>query len=161
VIVAQREFKRAYVIDRRMNADESYDVPSFRGQLANAQQRWYQAEVEVAAARQDVARSAAQVAGAKEAYAKLVRAVDPTLVAVARIQMQLSGWTEASAMRRRGLKVVDILGLEACKRSTCFRRSSGETSYLVVSKRRSRRAAAVSANPGVGATAAVATTNDR
>jgi len=38
-------------------------------------------------------------------------------------------------MRRRGLKVEASL-TEPCRRSDCFRRTSGETSYLMVNRRR-------------------------
>src|SRR5579863_2133453 len=63
VVETQREVDRAHAVDRHMSGDD-YQIAPYRGQLAEAQVKWYAASERSTAARADVERASADVASA-------------------------------------------------------------------------------------------------
>ena len=73
-----------------------------------------------------------QLVAAKETFAAMVRVDVPA-------GLQLSRWTKAFDMRRRGLKVIEQPTPLPCRRRTCFRQPSADTIYLTIAEPRKRR----------------------
>jgi hypothetical protein len=105
VVGADREVRRAEVIDQHLRGGDSYDVSAYRGQLARAQERYAAALDRAAKSRAAFVRASADLASQKEAFAQLVRetAPDPSSS-----PLTLSGWSSrlAEGSHRRGLKIV-------------------------------------------------------
>ena len=134
VVRAELEHDRAYAVDRKLPSDETYDVTTFRGQLANAQLRWYEATTRIDQARTELTAATRELAAAKEAYSALLRMPEPLAVAAAEsASMQLTAWTSAG-VKRRGMKVIAVSG-DSCRRNKCFRSQPHETAYLKIVRR--------------------------
>jgi hypothetical protein len=106
LVKAEREAKRAEVIDAQLRGEDSYDVAAFRGQLAQLQERFAVASDCALRSRLQFVRASADLASQKEAYAQLVRGRVTSPPASSRLE--LTGWapTPAEGSRRRGLKIV-------------------------------------------------------
>jgi len=106
LLATQRELDRAHAVDRYLVGDD-YPVALYRGQLAQAQVRWYAATERADAAHADLERAMADVSSAKEAFAQLVRG-DAEALAAAERALRLPGWsTEPTETgHRRGLVFV-------------------------------------------------------
>jgi len=102
----QRELDRAHAVDRYLVGDD-YPVALYRGQLAQAQVRWYAATERADAAHADLERAMADVSSAKEAFAQLVRG-DAEALAAAERALKLPGWSTdpTDTGHRRGLVFV-------------------------------------------------------
>jgi hypothetical protein len=98
----ERELARAKAIDHFMLGTETYDSAVYRGQLAHAQERWYDASTHATAARDALAQASVRLTASKETYAKLMRTGPATPADPA--QMRLSGWNVAVAARPRGTR---------------------------------------------------------
>jgi len=70
---ARHELDRATLIDRSLEASDTYETAGYRGQLARFQTPRFAAENRVDAARVALLRAAGQMTAAKETYASLVR----------------------------------------------------------------------------------------
>lgn len=96
VIGYERELTRAKAVDHSLPVGETYDTAPYRGQLADAQQRWYESESAANQAREQLESTGAHIASAKEAYAQLCkqqRVPDGSILAVERAKrMQLLDW---------------------------------------------------------------------
>lgn len=96
VIGYERELARAKAVDHSLPVGESYDTAPYRGQLAEAQQRWYVSEGAANQAREQLESTGAHIASAKEAYAQLCRqqrVPDGSILAVERAKrMELLDW---------------------------------------------------------------------
>jgi hypothetical protein len=105
VVDTEREHVRARAVDRHIEGD-NYQVAPYRGQLARAQERWYAATARADALRAELARTGAELASAKEAYAQIVRADGQALVA--KKELELPSWSTGptDTGHRRGLKFV-------------------------------------------------------
>ncbi len=73
VLRSERELERAKAIDHHLLGSDTYDTAGYRGQLAKAQAKWFALEPQVEAAATARGRTTGELAGAKEAYASLVR----------------------------------------------------------------------------------------
>ena len=106
LLATQRELDRAHAVDRNMTGDD-YPVALYRGQLAQAQVRWYAATERADAAHADLERAMADVSSAKEAFAQLVRG-DADALAAAERALKLPGWSTdpTETGHRRGLVFV-------------------------------------------------------
>jgi hypothetical protein len=101
---AEQEARRAETIDQHMRGGDTYDVATYRGQLADAQLRYNEAAQRAAHSRIALVWAAADLASQKEAFAQLIRNSEPP----GRSQLVLTGWNGAlrEGAHRRGLAIV-------------------------------------------------------
>ncbi len=93
VLASSFEVTRATAVDRHRLGFDTYDAAEFRGQLAQTQESWYQAETRATAARQALVAASAKLAAAKDAYASLVRG-GPNAPTSDDRAMQLATWKQ-------------------------------------------------------------------
>jgi hypothetical protein len=116
VVARERELKRAKAIDHNLLGTDTYDGAPLRGQLSQAQKRWYADSTAEHHARGELDHAAAAVSTAKEAYAQLMRGGPghtpveaPAAMAEAELpkpHFELTGWaiTRSDVTRRHGLR---------------------------------------------------------
>lgn len=115
VIVRERELKRARAIDHNLLGTDTYDAAPLRGQMSEAQKRWYAASTRAHHARGDYEHAVAALSTAKESYAQLMRggpghdpmeAPPSTEADLPKPHFELTGWavTRRDITRRRGLR---------------------------------------------------------
>lgn len=73
VLRCSYEVDRAHAVDRHLLGSDTYDSAPYRAQLAEAQDRWYAADLRVKSARDALTAAAAKLTQTKAAYAALVR----------------------------------------------------------------------------------------
>jgi len=69
----EHQLVRARAVDHHLLGTDTYDTAPFRGQIADAQTRWYAAETSTGEARVALDRASSNLAASKERYATLVR----------------------------------------------------------------------------------------
>jgi len=115
VLVRDRELRRAHAVDRNLLGTDTYDAAPLRGQMSEAQKRWYAASSKAHHARGAYEHAVAVLSMAKESYAQLMRggpgqaSVEPPPSApIERVKphFELPGWavTRSDITRRRGLR---------------------------------------------------------
>jgi len=114
VLVRDRELRRARAVDRNLLGTDTYDSAPLRGQMSEAQKRWYAASSKAQHARGDYEHAAAVLSVAKESYAQLMRGgpgqtqVEPSTAQMELVKphFELTGWavTRSDITRRRGLR---------------------------------------------------------
>jgi hypothetical protein len=115
MVICERELTRAQTIDRGLLGEDTYETAPLRGQFSHAQVRWYKAQGEADAARNELERTAAALASAKATYAQLMRNGPGDAMLTAELTtpedrppppLTLPGWnlTRADIRRRRGLR---------------------------------------------------------
>ena len=106
VVTAEREARRAELIDQHLPGSDSYDVETYRGQLARAQERYAASLDRAQRSRSELVRASADLASQKEALAQLVRDSMPEPDPAA--SLRLTGWTTTMppGHHRRGLVIV-------------------------------------------------------
>src|SRR5580704_8611085 len=96
---ARHELDRATMIDRSLEASDTYDTAGYRGQLAQFQTPRFAAEDRVDVARVALQRAAGQMTAAKETYASLVR-TGPLAPTSSDGSLQLAAFTPTTRYER-------------------------------------------------------------
>jgi hypothetical protein len=144
LVRAERELIRASAVDRRSSSLD-FDLANYRGQLANAQARFYHVSTRTDEARIALHHAGTDLAAAKENVAMLVRAGLPPVEGVPAPLRLSAAWGTQGKATRRGL-LVRTKQTRTCwtkarwcglhRTATAARFTPGETSFLVAPKRR-------------------------